>query len=87
MTIYEYEVEIKLTASVTKEVVTRTVTEYAYGPMDAVMQAVLNNGQAGAFEVALLRIGPPTRLRELAAQEASAMIAETMKRLSKLVPL
>lgn len=59
-TIYEYEVEVRLTNPNTKEVTSVTRREHAYSVGDAYMQAtVAVSVDAGSSEIRVVRIAPP----------------------------
>jgi hypothetical protein len=79
VTVYEYEIQVKLRRKATNETEMKTVTEYAYTVADAVMQAAFNNSDNGTFDVTLVRVSPPAKAVELAAKELSDSIARMMK--------
>jgi hypothetical protein len=57
--VYPYEIELKLTNKNTGHVSLQTRNEWAYSPLDAFQQALMNASvTAGSADVQLVRIGP-----------------------------
>lgn len=82
-TVNEYEIEVSFLA-VKEGHVSRTYTQFAYSPSDALYQTsiAIFLDYADIRDFKIHRLGPPARLIELATNELRRTIEDQMARLS-----
>lgn len=86
-TVYEYEVQMRVTNKNTRadKIVKRK--EWAYSVMDAVMQASMHinsDPETGSADMTLISVGPPEELRVAALEESKKLVESIMTRLKKV---
>ena len=82
--VYEYEVELKLTNPNTFEKKLVKRTERAYTPLDAMMQASINQAgelETGSAEIKIISVKPPSRLIDVALKALANYIESQLSRL------